>query len=390
MTASAMEPFIGKAEEMMAAASEAAGGLTDFGARETFIPGLNALLAALDNDTLQFTRQSNAHVYQMVVGILISRLLTEQGWKANPQCLQQPIIRPLIIIGIPRTGTTALHKLLSVDPQFQGLERWLTTFPMPRPPRAEWESNPWYQACVAGLREFFDLVPGVRVAHDLNANDVDECLDVLKQNFCSNFFGSYLDIPSYDEWWLQQSEAPAYQRLYKVLQLIGANSPGKTWLLKNPGHVANVDLLLDTFPDACVVQTHRDPVKAMPSVCSVLSFTRSMIEGNQARLNNIGKRELTYWSRAVEDADQARQRAPEQFLDINHADFHSDPIEVVKHIYDYFGLKLTRDALTAMRDRIERNPEGSYGQHHYTLADYGLTAAAIRNRFESYCQRHLT
>jgi len=384
-----MEPFGGKADELMAAASEATGGLTDFGEPQSFMPGLTILLTALDSDGIRFTPRGHAYVYQMLVGNLVARLLTEQGWKENPYCLQQDIGRPLIIIGIPRTGTTALHKLLSVDPQFQGLQRWLTTFPMPRPPRSEWETNRWYQACVAGLDEFFAAVPGLRAAHDLRADDVDECLDVLKQNFCSNFFGSCINIPSYDKWWLRQSEAPAYQRLYRVLQLIGANSPEKTWLLKNPGHLANVGLLLDIFPDACIVQTHRDPVKAMPSVCSVLTFGRSIIEGDQTRVDDIGERELAYWGKAVEEAEKARMRAPEQFLDIVHGDFHSDPMRVVKNIYNYFGLKLLADVASAMTDRIARNPEGSHGQHDYTLEDYGLTEVAIRQRFDNYIRRHL-
>ena len=384
-----LKPFAGKAKAMMAAASQATGGLTDFGDPDTFIPGLNRLLQSLNNEDLHFTPQGHTYVTQIIVGNLIARLLTEQGWKDHPQCLQQPIRRPLIILGIPRTGTTALHKLLSVDPQFQGLERWLTTFPMPRPPRAEWESNPWHQACVAGLEAFLDSVPELRAAHDLQADDVDECLDVLKQNFCSNFFGSSVDIPAYDEWWLQQSEAPAYQRYYKVLQLIAANSPNKTWLLKNPGHVANVDLLLDIFPDACVVQTHRDPVKAMPSLCSVLSFGRSMIEGERARLNKIGGRELAYWGKAVIDADKARQQAPDQFLDVIHADFHSDPMAVVKNIYNYFDFELTPEVTKAMTDRIARNPEGSHGQHHYTLEKFGLTEQQIADRFRDYRAKYL-
>lgn len=385
----ALDPFTGKAEELMAAASEATGGLDDFGDPQSFMPGFNRLLEAFDNDDLHFTAEGYEFAREMLVGNLIARLLTEQGWKENAQCLQHPIRRPLVIIGIPRTGTTALHKLLSVDPQFQGMERWLTAFPMPRPPRQKWAGNPWYRACVRGIEDMFANAPEMRAAHDLRADDVDECLEVLKQDFCSNYYGSRVYVPDYDRWWLQQSEAPAYRRLYAVLQLIGAHSSEKTWLLKNPGHVANVDLLLDIFPDACVIQTHRDPVKATASVCSVLRQARTLFEADQVKLEPIGQRELDYWSNAVAKAEQCRKRAPDQFLDVVHSDFYQDPMAVVKKIYGHFGFELTGQIELAMAERIERNPEGSHGTHDYSLAEFGLTEPEVATRYAHYCAKYL-
>lgn len=383
------EPFTGKAEEMMAAAREAVGGLDDFGDPETFVAGLYELLAALDNDRPNFTADGYEFTYNTIVGVLISRLLTEQGWKDRPDCLEHMIKKPLIVTGIPRTGTTALHKLLSVDPQFQGMECWLTIFPMPRPPRDQWESNPWYQACEDGFDAFFAAVPELRAIHNVRAEDVDECLNVLRQDFCSNFFGSSLPVPSYDRWWLQQSEAPCYQRFYKVMQLIGANSPTVPWLLKNPGHVANIDLLLDTFPDARVIQTHRDPVKAIPSLFSTLKFVRKAVEGDNVQLELLGQREMNYWGRAVEGADKARERAPKQFFDVIQDDFHRDPMATVRSIYDFYDLELSSAVIAAMRKRIELNPESSHGKHHYSVEQFGITEAAIKERFAGYCQRHL-
>ena len=374
----------------MAAASEAVGGLSDFGDLETFITGLNKLLAALDDDRPNFSDDGYQYTYKTIVGVLIARLLTEQGWKDRPDCLEHEIKQPLVITGMPRTGTTALHKLLSVDPQFQGMECWLTIFPMPRPPREQWETDPWYQACADGFDEFFTAVPELRAIHNVRAEDVDECLNVLRQDFCSNFFGSSFPVPSYDKWWLQQSEALCYQRFYKVMQLIGANSPKVPWLLKNPGHVANIDLLLDTFPDARIIHTHRDPVKAIPSLFSTLKFVRKTVEGDNVQLELLGQREMDIWGTAVEDADKARVRAPKQFFDVIHADFHREPMAVVKRIYDFFGLELSPDAMADMQKRIELNPEGSHGKHHYSVEQFGITEAAIKERFAGYCQRYLS
>ena len=384
------EPFSGKADELIAAAIKATGGLDDFGDEQSFLPGLKQLLLALDVDKPSFTKQGYQFAYQMLVGNLVSRLLTQEGWKLRPDCLNNQITKPLVILGIPRTGTTALHKLLSVDTQFQGLECWLTQFPMPRPPLEDWPASTWYQASVAGLDAMFALVPEIRKAHDIKADDVDECLNILKQDFCSNMFGSSLPVPSYDDWWSEQSEAPSYRRYVKVMQLIGANSPDKKWLLKNPGHLANVDLLLEIFPDACIVQTHRNPVKAIPSVCSTIRYGRMLIEGENVRPDVLGKRELNYWSKAVCHADEIRKRAPQQFFDVTQADFNRDPLAVVESIYDYFGLELTSDTIELMQRRIGLNPERSHGLHSYSIEQFGIEEADIRDRFSAYIARYLS
>lgn len=384
----ALPPFEGTETDLHQAASTATGGLSDFGEADSYMPGLRQLLRALDNDDSRLTAQGHDFVRNSLIGVLIARLLVEQGLKDNPHCLQRPITRPLVIMGLPRTGTTALHKLLSMDPQFQGVERWLAAFPMPRPERGSWQSNPWYQACQQGLESYFALAPEMRAAHDMRPDDVDECLEILKQNFCSNHYGSTSRVPSYDRWWLQHSEAASYRQLYRVLQLIGANHPHHTWLLKNPGHVANVDLLLKTFPDACVIQTHRSPVKALPSLCSVLRQARGVVEGDAVDAHEIGARELTNWSEALDRADRMRGQSPDQFLDIFQKDLHAAPMDVVRRIYDHFNLTLSPEAEQAMVRRIAQNPEGSHGEHRYRLEEFGLSEALIREKFGAYMQRH--
>jgi hypothetical protein len=121
---------------------------------------------------------------------LTARLYAEEGWKRHPECRALAIPKPLIITGVPRTGTTALHKLLSMDPQFQGLEHWLSEAPMVRPPRARWPQLKEYRASVAALESYFQLMPQMRTAHDIVADEVDECLEVLRQNFVTNRFAS--------------------------------------------------------------------------------------------------------------------------------------------------------------------------------------------------------
>jgi Sulfotransferase family len=356
-------------------------GLSDFGA-DDYLAGLRVLLAAMDSE-IHFNTLGREFGAGTIIGILAARLHTHAGWKNNPHCLQQPVRRPLVITGVPRTGTTALHKLLSMDPQFQGLEHWLTDTPKPRPPREQWPTDPHYMASQAGLDMFYQAVPEMRAAHFTTAYEVDECLEVLKQGFVSNRFASGWHVPSYAAWLQTQDEAPSYRYFANVLRLIGKND-ARPWLLKNPGHTAQLDLLLDMFPDACVVQTHRDPVKALPSLCSVLAMSRRVLEGDAVNMSAIGRRECTYWSEAVEHALTIRQRAPQQFFDVDHRQFHAEPMRVVAALYAYFGLELIAPVAADMRNWLRANPGDQHGGHHYTPQQFNLDAVEIRELFKNY------
>src|SRR5262249_9697530 len=136
--------------------------------------------------------------------------------------------------------------------------------------RASWAARSEFIAVAERLAANYKIVPSLQATHDMVADLVDECIHLLKPGFCNNFWGSSLPVPSYDRWWLDQSELPDYGRLVRLLQLIGADEPEKSWLLKNPGHVSQLDALLTVMPDACIIQTHRDPLAAVASLCSLI------------------------------------------------------------------------------------------------------------------------
>lgn len=378
--------FAGMESQLHAIASQMAGGLDDFGPQD-YLPGLRQLLASMDAE-MQCTEMGAQFAIGTIAGTLAARLHTQQGWKQRPDYRNVQIRRPLVITGVPRTGTTALHKLLSMDSQFQGLERWLAEAPQVRPPRAAWDANPWYRLCVSNLEAFFAAMPEMRKAHDMVADEVDECLEITRQDFVSNRFGSSMQVPSYDRWWRQQSELPSYRRFVDVLRLIGADEPDRQWLLKNPGHVAEMDCLLEVLPDACVIQTHRDPVKAIPSLSSVLHMARRMFEGDAVQAKLIGPRELEYWARAMERTARVRSQRPDQFFDVDHREFHRNPMGVVRGIYDRFGLSLSDGAEARMQRWIAASPTSKHGEHRYDITDYGITADQVRQRFADYIERH--
>ena len=213
---------------------------------------------------------------------------------------------------MPRTGTTALHKLLSTDPRFQVLESWLIPAPRVRPPCDTWDTDPQFQMAQAQAAQ---IPPEFKAAHFTAPDEADECLVVLAQSFVSNLFGSTLPIPSYDEWMLTQDMHPTYARYADNLRLIGADAPDRTWLLKDPSTLLATDALLDVFPGARVLQTHRDPLDAMASVVSVLTGVRAAMGFETA---SVVDRELALWSEATRRAAAVRESRPDAFFDVQY------------------------------------------------------------------------
>jgi hypothetical protein len=350
--------------------------------------GLAALLLSMDYDP-HFSERGRRIAWGELYNGLFGRAHAYKSSRENPGAAANTITKPLIITGIPRTGTTALHKLLAVDPQFQGLQTWLTATPQPRPPRETWESNPLFQNAVERIAARHAAKPSGRASHDMAAEEVDECCLIMRQGFVSNLWTCAWSAPSYDLWLQTQTEKHCYAHLHRALQLIGANEPNKRWLLKNPGHIATLDLLLETFPDALVVQTHRDPAKAVPSLCSHLINNHDVLEAGRRdlRAHLMGARETEKWAKAIRDAEPVRKQYASQILDVIHADFHCDPLAIIERIYAFADLTLSPAVRTAMQARIADDPEGKHGVHRYDAADFGLSEDSVRERFGDYVQR---
>ncbi len=367
-------------------AAAAHAGATDFGSAD-YHEGLHLLLRALD-DRPRFTDGGRQFAFGTLAGVLVARLYSQRGWAERPEYGKAAIRAPLVITGIPRTGTTALHKLLSVDPQFQGIERWLAATPMVRPPRQQWSGLTEYRGCVAGLEAVAQAAPALLVMHDMSADTVDECLDVLQQSFVSNTFSSTFDVPAYTEWLLRQTEAASYRRYADVLRLIGLHDPDRRWLLKNPGHIWELESLFAVFPDACVVQTHRTPLQALPSLCSVLATARSIYEGPNVRPERIGSVEADKWRRAIDRSEAARTRHPDRVFDVDHRRFHADPIGVVRLIYRRFDLELRQDTVADMQRWLQQQPAEQKGSHRYSTAGFGLSDGLLGELYAGYIKKY--
>ncbi|OXM71931.1 MULTISPECIES: sulfotransferase family protein [Amycolatopsis] len=355
-------------------------GLSDFGGDE-YREGLAVLLESYARDA-GLTPFGNKIKRAFLRQALVARLLSEQAWKRNPAHADVRIERPIFVTGLPRTGTTALHRLLTADPAHQGLEVWLTEVPQPRPPRETWADDPVFQGIQAGYEKHHVEHPEFLGVHHSSAEQVEECWQLLRQSAKSVSYECLAHVPTYSQWLAAQDWTDAYARHRRNLQLIGLPDADKRWVLKNPSHLFALDALLAVYPDALVIQTHRAPETIIASVCSLnqqASAGWSTVFSGPV----VGRAQLELWSRGA--ATFRRERAkhdPAQFHDVDYADFVADPLRVVASVYDHFGLPFTAEAESAMRAVYAESTTGAARpSHRYTLAEFGLTAEEVRERF---------
>ncbi len=373
---------VGTVADLHASASRMTG-LTDFGP-DDYTDGLAVLLESYERDA-DLTPLGRKMSRGMLRGALTSRLLSQAAWQTHPEHAAARIERPIFVTGLPRTGTTALHRLLTADPAHQGLEMWLIEVPQPRPPRDSWPADPVFQQLQAAFEQHHVAHPEFMGVHYMAADQVEECWQLLRQSMRSISYECLAHLPGYSAWLRGQDWTAAYQRHRRNLQLIGLNDAGQRWVLKNPSHLFALDALLTVYPDALVIQTHRDPRTAIASVCSLAAHATDGWSGT-FRSAVLGRDQLDLWARGLDCFTAARARYdPAQFYDVQYETFTADPVGTVAAIYGYFGLPLTPAAEHAMRALHTASTAGdARPAHHYTLADFGLTAAKVANSFADH------
>ena len=374
---------VGSLEDIIAAATRTTG-LSDFGdGTDDFREAFGILVEDLASPEAGLTPVGNYFQRSEVKAGLVGRLLTQARFTEFPQHADVPIERPIFVLGLPRTGTTALHRLLTADPRHQGLELWLTQFPQPRPPRATWADDPIFTAMQAAFSEHHIDNPEFMGIHYMDATSVEECWRLLRQTGKSLSYESLALVPRYSEWLASQDWTDAYVRHRQNLQLIGLNDPDKRWVLKNPSHLAALDALMTVYPDALIVRTFRDPVTSIASACS-LSAEATAGQSTTFVGAGIGRSQLDMLSRSWRSFVEARPKYDQaQFIDVDYREFVGDPVGTTKGIYDHFGIEWTNEVDTAVRAIDEESRRGGKRpSHHYDLADYGLTEAQVRDAFE--------
>ncbi|MBI2706033.1 MAG: sulfotransferase [Actinobacteria bacterium] len=363
--------------------------LDDFG-EPTWEEGLDRLL----DDLVQEARLHELGV-DIAAGDVTTYLSTRLGiveWRRrHPEVAAKPIERPIVIVGQPRTGTTILYDLLAQDPRLRAPLSWEVDLPVPPPDPATSNTDPRIAEVQAKLDMADLLIPGFTDFHPMGALLAQECVRMTAGDFRSMIFNTQYRVPNYERWLLDEADmAPAYRWHRVYLQHLQANQSPQQWLLKSPAHLWCLDALLAEYPDAVVIQTHRDPLKVVASVSALVAHLRQMAS-DQTSVNDAADGFADDIFDGLDRSIDARDRgtlAPGRVIDVMFTDFMADPFATIKGVYEQLGVALTLETDERMRAFLDAHPgDGGGGGTRYRFADTGLDAGELRERATRYQDR---
>jgi len=380
-------PFARLDEHGLLARAARRTGLDDFGDARFHEP-LRRLLASLESEAA--LTPFGCIVARRDLGRLLeNRLRMHDTFKRHPEMGDAPIQRPLFVIGLPRTGTSILHELLAQDPANRVPMTWEVMHPWPPPERASFESDPRIAQVEDHFRGIERVLPGFQAMHPMGARLPQECVALTAHDFASLIFHTSYRVPSYQSWLDRADLRPVYASHRRWLQYLQWRCPAERWVLKSPGHLWALDALLAIYPDARIVQTHRDPLQVVASLVSLITKLRGLASYTADPIE-IGADWASRLAAGLRLASQARDRScggSAQFLDIRFGDLVGRELEQVRRIYDHFGMELRPEAEARMRRFLAENPRDKHGTHRYSLAFAGLDADRLRPSFADYQRR---
>jgi hypothetical protein len=364
-------------------------GLERFG-DESFLPAMRTLLDAVEAEA-NLNPFGRFIAKTRTLGSLKNRLWADACFEAHPEIRQRKIAGPIIIVGPHRSGTTRLQRMLATDARLQHLKTWEGINPAPRMDWPELGKAARYEEAKQMIDGRQHAYPGA-MAHPMDADWPEEEMLLLNHSFCSFSALGLYNIPSYYQWFLDADKTAAYRYMADMMKLISwsrGDPENKRWILKNPQHMLDLDVLLKTFPDAKLVFTHRDPLKTVGSMmslvwCFAVQHTDIPCRG---QIRDVW---LDFCEQMVRRCMQVRETLPaSQQLDVYYADMNSDWRTVMRRVYDFAGLEFSAEAEGAMAAWLaESEREGLHGGHRYALEDFGTTAEEVDARMKFYRERY--
>jgi len=361
--------------------------LSDFGP-DTFRPGLARLTRSLESDA-RLTLFGRYFAQRQLLELLSHRLRLVEYRKRHPEIADEVIRAPLFIVGLPRTGTTLLYGLLAEDPANRAPLSWETDDPCPPAETATYWTDPRIERTRKRFEQVGRLAPGFQAIHPVGALMPQECIVLTASEFMSVRFEMCFDVESYDDWFLQQDMRPTYEHHRRFLQHMQSRHMAERWILKSPGHLGPIDALFATYPDAMVVQTHRDPIRVIPSVAN-LEYTMRLVSSDDVDPVHVGRQMIHVWSSLLEQGMAARARNPEResrIVDLSMREIVDDPIGCIEGIYRHFDIALSDEARRRMQRYLELHPKHEFGIHRYDLESFGLEAETVNAAFKGYRER---
>ncbi|MEB3980743.1 sulfotransferase [Mycobacterium sp. 663a-19] len=377
-------------DRLVAAACDEAGS-DDFG-DSLGLTGWRAGLDRLTDGLVDEARLSAIGVeiaHLDIMRALKNRLGIIDWRQQHPEIASEPITSPIFIVGQPRTGTTILYDLLAQDPALRAPLTWEVDAPCPVPRPETYHDDPRIAQTQASIELSEQIIPGFLALHPMGALVGQECVRITASEFTSMIYSVQYRLPSYYRWLLYEADHAGAYRFHRIfLQHLQSGVPGQ-WLLKSPAHLWQLDKLLAEYPDALIVQTHRDPLNVISSIAALTHHLRRMgsDESNIAECAAQSYEEIVVGlDRAMTLRDSGDVPAG-RVIDVQYAEFVDDPWTTIKDIYAKLGRELRPEAERRMRDFLAAHP-GDGGRGRYTWSDTGLNADEVRERVRAYQDRY--
>jgi hypothetical protein len=360
-------------------------GLQDFGS-----PDIREALCVLVDSLNREARLSPAGIEgtrASFIRVLSNRLKIEATFKQHPEIKDEPIAGPIVIVGLPRSGTTKLHRMMATDPDLQKLPLWKIFNPVPLPGEAPGERSPRIQQAQAFVTALRERHPDFYAAHPMGAEEPDEEEFLMELTFLGYLNALSAHAPTYAQWVHRQPFDGWYRLLREMLQFyqfLDGKLRGH-WLLKAPAHLGQLPLLLQYFPGATVVHCHRDPLEAIPSMAGLAAASRRF-HSDARQDKEVGEFVLDLWSRQMRRYCEARERlaSAHRFVDVAYRDIVRDASGVISRIYAAAGLSLSAEALRRMQAWEQNNTQHKHGRHQYSMAQFGYDEAKLKAAFKEY------
>lgn len=372
------------ADQLMADACRRTG-LSDWG-DESFREPLEVLLESYRTDAgLNFFGWYIIH--QRLTSCLANRLLIQEEIKQHPEIVEGEIPQPLFIVNMPRTGSTLLQRLLAQDPSNRSMLFWETLSSSPPPEPETYDTDPRIERAEKFLKIQEKIMPLFLKMHEMGPKIPEECVFLLENSLKSVTFTLGNHLPSYLNWLNKQDMVSTYQYHKLQLQILQSRLSTSRWVCKAPTHLYSMKALLSVYPDACIVQTHRDPCTVLPSVCCLVAAVRGATS-DCLDLGNFGEEQLHRWELFINRCLQARDESDSsRFFDIHYRELVEDPIGTVKKLYNHFGYKYEHAFEKGMKQWLDSNPKHKKGAYHYSLELFEMDRDEVSRTFEHYCKQ---
>ncbi len=373
-------------EQALLATARKNAGFTDFGDDADWHEGFQRLVQSL-NEEAHLNAVGRLIAFNELLRHLENRLRVTEDLKRHPEILDVEIVKPLFMVGLPRTGSTIMHDLLAKDPANRVPMTWECHHMSPPAEAATHETDPRIALCEQHFEQTSRaLIPEFQALHEMGARLAQECLMLNAFDFKSIIFANQFRIPGYQSWVENSDPTPVYRTHKRQLQYMQWRNPRERWVLKSTGYHWGLAAICEVYPDARIVMTHRDPLKLIASHCSLVSMACSMGSDEVDRLE-IGQMWSKSWEEAMRRGVAFRESgcpAARSAFDMHFAEILKDQVGMAQSIYEHFDIPRSEEALHRMRSFIANNPRDRHGTHRYTPEQFGLDRSKERARYRFY------